>query len=239
MLDGRLHAVLAVITGDLYGANRHAVLASQVTDADVEVLVILKHVVVQNLQGDHLLCLTGAEGQCADCLNVVSIRGCGAVLCLVVDLQGGVHVLAFTNNSYFKGANALHDGVVGRVKHDAGHAIILLLNLSSSSLSISSSLLSLSLSSQCFVGVFLSGKLASGLSTVISTGFWTLGHHFLPGLDLQVNQADIRVFQADSLHGVDVLATTTLKLSQHRVQLIKVLKLTELLLRTVLNVSLL
>merc|ERR1740128_935189 len=152
---------------------------------------------------------------------------------------------ALADNGNLESANRLHDSVVGRVEHNSGDAIFLLLKeiSGSSLLSIGSGLLSLGLGSQCFahglLGVFLTSELTGGLGTVVGTRLGSLGHNLLAGLGLQIDEADVGVLQADTLHGVDVLTTVALELGQGGVKFIQVLKLAELLSGAALDVSLL
>merc|ERR1719239_1922742 len=83
-LDAGLHLGNSIFAG--HGDLREglSVLAPQVGDADVEVLVLLKHVVVKNLQGDHLLGLPRSKGKGSNSLNVVSGAGGSTVFSLVV-----------------------------------------------------------------------------------------------------------------------------------------------------------
>merc|ERR1740128_1429683 len=142
---------------------------------------------------------------------------------------------ALADNGNLESANRLHDSVVGRVEHNSGDAIFLLLKeISGSSLiSIGSGLLSLGLGRQGFahglLGVFLTSELTGGLGTVVGTRLGSLGHNLLTGLGLQIDEADVGVLQADTLHGVDVLTTVALELGQGGVKFIQVLKLAELL----------
>merc|ERR1740128_580869 len=152
---------------------------------------------------------------------------------------------ALADNGNLESANRLHDSVVGRVEHNSGNAIFLLLKeiSGSSLLSIGSGLLSLGLGSQCFahglLGVFLTSELTGGLGTVVGTRLGSLGHNLLTGLGLQIDEADVGVLRADTLHGVDVLTTVALELGQGGVKFIQVLKLAELLSGAALDVSLL
>jgi len=56
-------------------------------DADVEVLVLLKDVVVLDGQGDLLLGDAGSKSQGADGLGVVAVGASGAVFSFVVNLE--------------------------------------------------------------------------------------------------------------------------------------------------------
>merc|ERR1719472_639248 len=86
-LDAGLH-----LSNSVFASHRHlreglSVLAPQVGDADVEVLVLLKHVIVENLKGDHLLGLPRSESKGSNSLNVVSGAGSSSVFSLVVHLD--------------------------------------------------------------------------------------------------------------------------------------------------------
>merc|ERR1719402_2104650 len=119
-LDGGRRDVLSVLVESVHVRDWQAVLAAQVGQTDVEVLVVLDGEV------DKLLRLAGSEGEGADSLSVVAISAGGAVLGLVVNLNGGVEVAAHPDNGDGEGANALHDSVVGRVEHNAHNAVVLL-----------------------------------------------------------------------------------------------------------------
>merc|ERR1712055_484911 len=86
-LDAGLHLSNSVFASHRNLREGLSVLAPQVGDADVEVLVLLKHVVVKNLQGDHLLGLPRSKGKGSNSLNVVSGAGSSSVFSLVVHLD--------------------------------------------------------------------------------------------------------------------------------------------------------
>merc|ERR1719402_665144 len=125
-LDGGRRDVVSILVERVHVGDGQAVLAAQVGQTDVEVLVLLKDVVVLNGEVNKLLSLAGSKGEGADSLSVVAVSAGGAVLGLVVDLYCGVEVSAHPDDGDGEGADALHDGVVGRVEHDAHHAVVLL-----------------------------------------------------------------------------------------------------------------
>merc|ERR1719367_1940078 len=115
-LSAGLHRAGAVITSHVDLLEGTAILAAKVGDTDIEVLVLLKHVIVKNLKGDVLAGLAGSEGQGSDGLDVVSLAGGSAVLSLVVHLHGLVHVTALTDNGDLESSSGFHDSVVRGVK---------------------------------------------------------------------------------------------------------------------------
>merc|ERR1719365_168372 len=86
-LDAGLHLSNSVFASHRNLREGLSVLAPQVGDADVEVLVLLKHIIVKNLKGDHLLGLPRSKGKCSNSLNVVSRAGSSSVFSLVVNLD--------------------------------------------------------------------------------------------------------------------------------------------------------
>merc|ERR1719330_1478734 len=181
-LGAGLHGAGAVISNHVDLLEGTSVLAAKVGDTDIEVLVLLKNVIVKNLKGDVLAGLAGSEGQGSDGFDVVSLAGGGAVLCLVVNLHGLVHVTALTDNGDLESSSRLHDGVVRGVKEDAANSIVPLLK------SLGGELLLESLAS-----ILLSSHLAGSLGTVVGTGLGSIGHDLFPGSGLEVNQADVGV----------------------------------------------
>jgi len=128
---------------------------------------------------------------------------------------------------------------VGWVEHDPHHAIVLLLLLNLLFLrflvlfSFSSNLIL-----HLLVQVLLASKLLGGLHPVVSPGFGSLHHDLLASLHLEFSWGDVWVFQADPLHGVDVLPAGLLELCQGGV-LVVLVEVLELLLGAGLDVVLL
>merc|ERR1719330_985436 len=240
-LGAGLHGAGAVISNHVDLLEGTSVLAAKGGDTDIEVLVLLKHVIVKNLKSHVLAGLAGSEGQGSDGLNVVSLAGGGAVLGLVVHLHGLVHVSALTDNGDLESSSRLHDGVVRGVKEDAANSIVPLLKslggFSSGGLLIGLGGLSLcgELLLESLASILLSSHLAGSLGTVVGTGLGSIGHDLFPGSGLKVNQADVGVLEPDPLHGLNVGTTAALKLSQGRVHVLEIL--VELLLGAGLNVS--
>merc|ERR1719438_700715 len=220
-----------------------AILAAKVRDTDIEVFILLKDVVIKNLKGHHLLSLTRSKCQSSNSFNIVTFAGGTSILSLVVNLDSLVEGSTFADNSDFKGSNRLHDSVVRGVEHDTGDAIIFLLKRGSKSSFFlgKGSLLSFSLSSKLllkgFGSILLTSHLASSLGTVVGTGLGSLGHNLFSGLGFKINERNVGVFKTNPLHGIDIFTTVALKLSKSGVNIF--IKILELLLSTVLNVSLL
>merc|ERR1719472_349910 len=241
-LDAGLHLSNAVLAGHRDLRECLSVLSPQVGDADVEVLVLLKHVIVKNLQGDHLLGFSRSKGKGSNSLNVVSRACSSSVFSLVVHLDCGVHVTTLADDGDLEGANGFHDGVVRRVEHDAADAIVdLLLGLGLSSSGSGLSRLGLSdliseLLLESLSGVFFSSHLPGCLGTVVGTRFGSLGHNLLASLGFQLDQGDVGVLKANPLHRSDVLATVLLKLGQGRINVF--VKFFELLSTTGLEIGL-
>ena len=235
-LDGGNHLSVNFDAGGL-----DAVLASRVVDADVEVLVLFKYVVVLNGESDLLLGDSGSEGQGADGFGVVAVRASGSVFGLVVDLDSRVQVSTLADDGDFKGSNVLHDGVVGRVKEHPHDSVLLLLLFNFLLFNISFLLFGGFLGepvAELLAQVLLSGEFAGGLETVVSAGLGSLAHDFFTGSHFELRGGDVGVFQPDPLHGVDVLATVPLEFGQGGVGLV-LLEVLELLLGAGSDVGLL
>merc|ERR1719429_287652 len=240
-LSAGLHGAGAVITSHVDLLEGTAILAAKVGDTDIEVLVLLKHVIVKNLKGDVLAGLAGSEDQGSDGLDVVSLAGGSAVLGLVVHLHGLIHITALTDNGDLESSSRFHDSVVRGVKEDTANSIVPLLkslgSFSSGSLLIGLGGLSLGgeLLLESLASILLSSHLAGSLGTVVGTGLGALRHDLFPGSGLKVDQADVGVLEPNPLHGLNVGATATLKLGKGGVHVLEIL--VELLLGAGLNVS--
>jgi len=235
-LDGGDQLAVDVQVGDL-----DAVLAPRVVDADVEVLILLKDVVIFNGEGHLLFGNSGSEGQGADGFGVVAVRASGSVFGLVVNLDNGVQVSALADDGDFERSDVLHDGVVGRVEEQPHDSILLLLLFNFLLFDVFlvkfGSLFGEPIA-KLLAQVLLSGKLAGGLETVVGARFGSLAHDFFTGAHLQLSGGDVGVFQPDPLHGVDVLATVPLEFGQSGVGLV-LLEILELLLSAGSDVGLL
>merc|ERR1719204_1226628 len=85
----------------------------------------------------------------------------------------------------------------------------------------------------------LTSHLAGSLSTIVGTGFGSLGHNLLSGLGLKIDKGNVGVLKTNSLHGLDVGTSVALELGKGWVHVLEVLELLELLLGATLDVSLL
>uniref|UniRef100_A0A1I8ITU7 Cyclic nucleotide-binding domain-containing protein n=1 Tax=Macrostomum lignano TaxID=282301 RepID=A0A1I8ITU7_9PLAT len=96
-----------------------AALHADVGQLHVEVLVLLEHVIVDDIEAEAAVPLPGVEGQGA--LGVVEVLAglSRAVHGLVVDLDAAVEVAALPADGELEAADVLHDRVVAGVEEDA------------------------------------------------------------------------------------------------------------------------
>merc|ERR1719334_2149208 len=130
-LTRSLCAGYTIIASHINLTERHAILATKIGNADVEVLILLKHIVIQNFKSNHFLGLTRAKSQGSSCFNIVTLTASSAIFSFVVNLDCGVQITTLSDNGNLKSANRLHNSIMRRVKHDASDSIILLFVLHS------------------------------------------------------------------------------------------------------------
>merc|ERR1719312_91439 len=116
----RLHCFLSILTFNFN--KRLTILATKVRDANIEMFIILKYIIIQNFKGDSLFCFPRAKSQSSNSFNIITLTGGSSIFSLIIHLNSLVHVSTFSHNGYLKSTNRFHDSVVGRIKHQAAHS---------------------------------------------------------------------------------------------------------------------
>ena len=107
--------------------REHAVGASDpdVAQPDVEVFVLLKHVIIDDRRRDLLVQLARVEDERAGAVDVVGAGVRRAVLRRVIHVYRQVQIAAFPRDCGLERPDVLHDGVVARLEEDPSDRVVL------------------------------------------------------------------------------------------------------------------
>ena len=194
-------------------AREHPVRAADpdVAQPDVEVFVLLEHVVVDDRDGDLLVHLARREDQRAGAVLVVGAGVRRAVLRRVIHVHREVLVAAAPRDGRVKGADVLHDRVVARLEEDACDARVF------GVLHGHVRQTRLPLQFRLFDDISAARQLARRLDAVEGTALRAAVHRLHLRHLLQRLHVDVRVLAAQFSQDLDEVLPVALELSHLRV----------------------